>query len=296
MRCSNLVGLLLLAACGGSPASGLSGPSTTTDAGVAGDAGAPVGNEDGGFVVGPTPESDAAVSPPRVVSEVFGHSASTLYRLDPQTKAVTAVGTFAGCNLGAGVIDIALDKDSVLYGTTYSALVRIDRTTARCTTIANGTYPNSLSFVPAGTIDPVKEVLVGYQGSTYVRIDTATGTITSVGSIGSGFQSSGDIVSVIGGSTYLTVNGNGCGDCLVEVNPSTGALVKNWGAVDHASVYGLAFWGGAVFGFNSAGKLFGVEFDRTTLRITPISIPNAPLNLSFYGAGSATSAPLEFPR
>lgn len=294
MRTIALVACTLVAACGGSPASGLAGPAR--DAGSPTDAGATTPEVDGGFVVGPTPESDAAVSPPRVVSEVFGHSATTLFRLDPQTKAVTTVGTFSGCDVGNGVIDIALDKDSVLYGTTYVGLVRIDRTNARCTRIASGTYPNSLSFVPAGTIDPTKEVLVGYQGSSYVRIDTATGAITPVGTLGGGYQSSGDIVSVIGGSTYLTVNGSGCGDCLVEVNPSTGALVKNWGAVDHASVYGLAFWGGTVFGFNSAGKLFSVEFDRTTLRITPIPIPNAPLGLSFYGAGSATSAPLEFPR
>ncbi len=296
MRNSSFVGCVLLAACAGSPASGLAGASSTQDDGGERDAGTAHGEVDAGFVVDPTPESDAAVSPPRVISEVFGHSASTLYRLDPQTKAVAVVGTFAGCSLGGGVIDIALDKDSVLYGTTYTALVRIDRTNARCTTIAEGSYPNSLSFVPAGTLDPAKEVLVGYQGSRYLRIDTTTGATTNVGSIGDGYQSSGDIVSVIGGSTYLTVNGNGCGDCLVEVNPTTGALVKNWGAVAHSAVYGLAFWGGVVFGFNSAGKLFSVEFDRTTLRVTPIAIPSAPLNLSFYGAGSATSVPLEFPR
>jgi hypothetical protein len=296
MRCTALVACTLLAACVDSPPLGLAGPSATPDAARGLDAGAPIGEGDGGFVVGPTPASDASVNPPRVVSEVFGHSASTLYRLDPQTKAVTAVGSFAGCNLGAGVIDIALDKDSVLYGTTFAALVRIDRTNARCTTIASGNYPNSLSFVPAGTLDPAREVLVGYLGSTYVRIDTTSGAITNVGSFGGGYQSSGDIVSVIGGSTYLTVNGNGCADCLVEVNPSTGALVKNWGTVDHSAVYGLAFWGGVVFGFSSSGKLFSVEFDRTTLRVTPIPIPNAPLNLSFHGAGSATSAPLEFPR
>lgn len=295
MRSASIVAWLLLSACAGSSASGLPGPVAATDGGATVDAGASL-EGDGGFVVGPTPEADAAVTPPRVVSEVFGHSAATLYRLDPQTKAVTTVGAFSGCDIGAGVIDIALDKDSVLYGTTFNGLVRIDRTNARCTKIASGSYPNSLSFVPAGTLDPQKEALVGYEGSSYVRIDPATGAKTTVGAIGGGFQSSGDIVSVIGGSTYLTVNGSGCGDCLVEVNPATGALVKNWGSVDHASVYGLAFWGGTVFGFNSAGKLFSVEFDRTTLRITPIAIPNAPSSLSFYGAGSATSAPLEFPR
>jgi hypothetical protein len=276
--------------CAGSAPSGLAPSAGVNDSGAPT---APSG-PDASVVVAPSPDSDAALPPPRVVNEVFGHSASTLYRLDPQTKAVAVVGNFVGC--GNGVIDIALDKDSNLFGTTYDGLVRIDRANARCTSIASGSYPNSLSFVPAGTLDPASEVLVGYQGGTYVRIDTQTGAIRTVGSLGGGYQSSGDIVSVIGGKTYLTVNGNGCADCLVEVNPSTGALVKNWGTVDHPSVYGLAFWGGTVFGFNSQGRLFSVDFNTSSLRITPIAIPNAPSGLSFFGAGSATSVPLEAPR
>jgi hypothetical protein len=286
---SSLAPLLFVVGCSGSASDGLAPSAPRADAGT------PTTNEpDASVVVGPSPDSDAALPPPRVVNEVFGHSANTLYRLEPQTKAVTVVGNFVGCV--EQVIDIALDKDSNLFGTTSAGLVRIDRANARCTVIASGSYPNSLSFVPAGTLDPVSEVLVGYQGSNYVRIDTRTGDISSVGAIGGGYQSSGDIVSVIGGKTFLTVNGNGCGDCLIEVNPSTGALVKNWGAVDHPSVYGLAFWGGTVFGFNSQGKLFSVDFNTSSLRITPIAIPNAPTGLSFYGAGSATSVPLDVPR
>ena len=288
-----LIGSVLLAACSGTSASGLSGSSSTpADAGTGG----PVTEVDAGGAVTVTPGADVDGGPstPRAVSEVFGHSATTLYRLDPTTKAVTTVGTFSGC--GGSVIDIALDKNSNLYGTTSSSLVSIDRTNARCTVIATGSYPNSLSFVPAGTVDANSEALVGYQGSSYVRIDTRTGTVTPIGAIGGGYQSSGDVVSVIGGATYLTVNGNNCGDCLVEVNPSTGALVKNWGSVNHPAVYGLAFWAGTVYGFSDAGKLFSVEFDRTTLRITDLAIPNASSSLSFYGAGSTTSAPLDIPR
>lgn len=286
-----LIGSVLLAGCSGTSASGLAATSTPTDAGTK-----PVTEVDAGgaVTVNPAADVDGGPTTPRAVSEVFGQSATTLYRLDPTTKAVTTVGTFSGC--GGSVIDIALDKNSNLYGTTYASLVSIDRTTARCTVIANGSYPNSLSFVPAGTVDATSEALVGYQGSTYVRIDTRTGTVTPIGAIGGGYQSSGDIVSVIGGATYLTVNGNNCGDCLIEVNPSTGALVKNWGSVDHPAVYGLAFWAGTVYGFSDAGKLFSVEFDRTALRITDLAIPNASSSLSFYGAGSTTSAPLDIPR
>lgn len=137
-------------------------------------------------------------------------------------------GRLPGCG---GVVDIALDKDSKLIGATFGGLYTIDKGNAHCTLIAGGSYPNSLSFVPAGTVNPEKEALVGYLGSTYVRIDPQTGTVSNIGALSGGYVSSGDIVSVKGGKSLLTVNGQGCGDCIVEVNPTTGNLVKNWGPV-----------------------------------------------------------------
>jgi hypothetical protein len=220
---------------------------------------------------------------------VYGHGPDVLYSVDPNTKSVTVVGTFSNCN--GSVIDIALDKDSNMYGTTFGGVFRIDRKTAACTLIKTGTYPNSLSFVPKGTVDPNVEALVAYEGSTYIRIDTTSGAISNIGSIGGGFTSSGDIVSVIGGGTYLTVKGNNCNDCIVEVNPTTGALVKNWGSVGHADVFGLAFWAGTAFGFDNGGELFTITFSGSSVTTQNVPIPNAPPNLQFYGAGSTTSAP-----
>jgi hypothetical protein len=248
------------------------------DAGQNGDTGAP-------------PPHDSGVTQ---VAIVYGHSADTLYAVDPNTKAVTTVGPFVGCD--DTVIDIALNKSSQMYATTFSGVFTVDPTTAVCTLIAAGSYPNSLSFVPAGTLDPTVEALVGYNGASYVRIDPTTGALTTVGSLGSsGYSSSGDIVSVIGGGTYLTVTGGSdcaSNDCLVEVNPTTGALVTNYGSVQHSAVYGLAFWAGNVYGFDSGGDLFEVTFpDAGGLAITTINIPNPPAGLSFYGAGSTTAAP-----
>src|SRR5262249_33737729 len=161
---------------------------------------------------------------------------------------------------------------------TFGGLFKINKSTAVCTQIAVGGYPNSLSFVPAGTVDPVKEALVGYEGSTYVRIDTVTGQVTNIGSLGNaGYSSSGDIVSVIGGGAYLTVNGNNCNDCIVEVNPTTGALVNLIGPLGHFSVYGLAYWGGVAYGFDDGGELF--QIDLMTGMTMVIPIPNAPPGL-----------------
>lgn len=296
MRYLAIASLALLTACGssGNSASGFDSQ----------DSGAPPATGDAS-----TPSSDAATQPASDASlgnvdssapqtgpsEVYGQSADTLYKLDPDTKAVTIVGDFKGCS---SILDIALDKDSHLYGTTSSGLWSINRDSGQCSKIADGTYPNSLSFVPAGTLDPSVEALVGYESDQYVRIDPQTGSKTTVGQIGSGLSSSGDIVSVKGGGTYLTVKGPGCTthDCLIEVNPATGAMVKNWGDVGHSSVFGLAFWAGKVYGFDDAGELFEVSFTGGSISTSPIPIPNATSGLQFWGAGSTTSAPVVPPK
>ncbi len=259
-----------------SGAGGASSATTTADSGVGGGFGGGFGV--GGGTGGSAPEQDA---------EVYGNSADTLYKLDPLTKVVTTIGPFQGCS---DVIDIALDKDSNLYGTTFGGLYTIDRTTAACTLIAPGGYPNSLSFVPAGTLDANSEVLVGYLDATYVRIDTVTGAVTTVGNLSGGLSSSGDIVSVKNGKTLLTVTGAGCNDCIVEVNPKTGDLVKDWGLLGFGAVFGLAFWAGSAYGFSANGDLFQIDFTNGVLSAQSIPIPGNP-NLVFWGAGSTTSAP-----
>jgi hypothetical protein len=279
----------LTVACGSAPPASTYG--SRDKGGADDDDDAPNGNGQFGGETTETPSASSTT--PAGVSEVWSHSADTLYRLDPVTKEVTVVGRFSGC--ATSVIDIALDAQSNIYATTFGSLERIDKATARCTTIAMGQYPNSLSFVPKGTVDPNEEALVGYVGASYVRIDTKTGAVTTIGALGglggAGMESSGDIVSVTNGPTYLTVVGPTCADCIVEVDPKTGAITKNWGPLAHSDVYGIAFWAGSVYAFDAAGGLFEVTFTGGKLGTKAIPIPNAA-NLEFFGAGSTTSAPV----
>jgi hypothetical protein len=139
-----------------------------------------------GGIVDPTTSSTGGGS--NQPAEVFAEGPNTLYKLDPTTKAFTKVGDFVGLSQAdeqGGVIDIAVDKDGQMYGTTYTALWLIDKTNARCTKIADGTYPNSLSLVPAGTVDPSDEALVGYVNADYVRIDKTSGAVTTIGKLSS---------------------------------------------------------------------------------------------------------------
>jgi hypothetical protein len=283
MKLTSLLGfVMLLGACAaGSEDEAGGGPA---DGGSPGNGGAPGngGNNFGGFNDGGgyTPEP-----------EVFGHSRTTLFKLNPTTKDVGIVDTFKECS---NIEDIALDKDSNLYGTNDEGLYSIDKNTATCTLIAAGTYPNSLSFVPAGTLDDNAEALVGFLDDQYVRIDTSTGAISNVGSPwNNGFVSSGDLVSVKNGPSYLTIKDEDpedmvCGDCLVQINPATGAFVKEFGSLDYDRVFGAAFWAGSVYGFTNDGELFEIVIENNELTTNPIATPNG---LSFWGAGSTTSAP-----
>jgi hypothetical protein len=272
------------------------GPDTLTTGGSESDAGTSAGSADssssdsGGTILDvAAPETTGGVSE---IAEVFGHSADTLYRLDPETKEVEEVGTFEGCT--ASIIDIALDADSKMFGAAYGSLWSIDRTSGACTLIADGDYPTSLSFVPAGTVDPDREALVGFVDDEYIRIDTETGDVTPLGTLSGGLVSSGDMVSVANGGSYLTVHDDGdCSDvdCIVEIDPNDGTVLVEYGPLPYAQVFGLAFWAGRAYGFARGGELFEIDFDGDEVTTTLIPIPAAPAMLEFFGAGSTTSAP-----
>jgi hypothetical protein len=240
-------------------------------------------NTDGGTAF----QSDGSLPPPPS-GLVYGHSSTYLYRIDTATRNVSEVGFFAGCG---HVSDIALDETSTLYASNGAELFVVENNTARCTKVAAGAFPNSLSFVPAGTLD-AKEVLVGYEGGNYVKIDTASGATEKVGELGGGFESSGDMVSVKDGKSFVTVKGPGCADCLVEIDPKTGVLTKNWGPLGLSDVFGLAFWGGEIYAFTDGGEVALVKLAGDELTVEKLSVPNAPADLSFRGAGSTTSAPV----
>jgi hypothetical protein len=231
---------------------------------------------------GSTPTAGATV--------VFGHSADTLFRMDPTTRAVTTVGRF---DCATDVTDLAVDAASNAWASSFQGLVRVDLTTARCTFVARGTYPNSLSFVPKGALDPNAEALVGYDGDRYLRIDPQTGATREIGRLGGGYESSGDVVAVEGGGAFLTAKRAGCNDCLLQIDPKTGAMVQDYGPVGRADVFGLAFWGGRLYGFSDAGELFEIAVASGRVAIKPIAIPSAPASLQFWGAGSTTTAPVK---
>lgn len=219
--------------------------------------------------------------PPPVA--VYANSGAALFLLDPVTQAVSVVGDFKGCDK---VVDLAVDATGRIFATTPAGLFRVDPGDATCTLIGGGgvEYPNSLSFVPAGTVDPAVEALVGFRDAAYVRIDETTGAVTPIGALAADFTSSGDLVTLPDGRTYLTVKGGGCNDCIAQVDPKTGNIIEAVGKIGTPDVWGLAYWGGVAYGFTKAGGV--LQIDLSSGVGAPLAWPGFP----FWGAGSSTAA------
>lgn len=221
---------------------------------------------------------------------VYGHSASTLYTVNPSSYAVTTIGDFAwpAGSFMEQMTDIALDKNGNMVGISFDAVYAIDKTTAKCTKLSNfaGGDFNGLSFIAADQSGSGTEVLVGADiaGNVY-SINESSGMQTQLGSYGQGYSSSGDSVSVEG-ATYATVRlGGAAEDYLVKINGQTGAVTQTIGNTGVADIWGLGYWKQKLFGFTESSGL--VVIDVSTGQATPL----AGGNVAWFGAGVTTSAP-----
>ncbi len=253
---------------------------------------------DGDPETAPTPEG-----------AVYAHTYTDLYRLDTTTLVLTKVGPFVresgeAFAPPAGIQDIAIDKNGVMYGVAqeitpappHGQLYRIDYKLPKpkCTPIKTNlnVYANGLTFVPAGMLDPTKEVLVA-SGASWWRIDVGptdtSATATVIGGLPSPWVAvGGDSVGIIGDAVYTTaVSGTGTDSHLLTFDPKTGT-VKDLGATGVHAFWGLGYWGGELFGFVNDGAMWRI--DRKTAKAT--KVPLTIDGLGWYGAAVTTSAPI----
>ncbi len=265
---------LLLAACG--PTNGMNG-------GGNGDGGSSGGGADA------NPNS-ADARPPVLQASVYAHSSSTLYKVDPNTLAVTMVAPFGWPSGSDTMTDIAIDKDGNMVGVSFTNVYAVDKDTAACRLLAplqSGLQFNGLSFVPGIGPDPNgPERLVGATttGEVY-QIDPNTGASTQVGAYGGNYGSSGDIVSVRGFGTVATVTNGGSTDILARLDPTTFAATPI-GDTGYTQIWGVGFWENKVFGFTDTQKF--VLIDTNTGAATEVDTAN----VTWWGAAVTTSAPV----
>lgn len=226
------------------------------------------------------------------VTFVYAHTSSALYKVDPDTLAITKVADFTWSNGSDEMTDIAIDKTGMMIGVSYTAVYRIDVTTAVTTRLSGGLSGgfNGLSFIPAESLGRTgDDVLVGTRNADGVvsEINPMTGATSTVGNMGS-FASSGDLVAVKNFGTVLTADNGFSADRLVRLAPQTFAATAIGSTIGYSEIWGVAFWKGKIFGFTSGGQF--VTIDPTTGTGTLVQ-SNGP---AWWGAAVTTSAPVIF--
>jgi hypothetical protein len=224
---------------------------------------------------------------------VYAHSGSDLFSVDPESLQFSRVGPFLihGATRDEylnDVTDIAIDRNGRIVGTTFHDLLEIDGKTAACTRIAPlppGRSFNGLSWIR--TERGEEQLLATTLDGGVYRIDPVTGNATSVGGLGGGLRSSGDLVSVASYGTLVTVMTVGAAsDQLARVDPATGVATVI-GDTGFKKVWGLGFWKDRVFGFTQTGQFILID-PKTGAGKLVDTISAFP----FWGAGVTTSVPV----
>jgi hypothetical protein len=222
---------------------------------------------------------------------VYAHSATTLYKVDPDTLQVQMVGNFNWGSVGSDqMTDIAIDKNGQMIGVSFTRVFRVDPSNANTTLLSSSLARsfNGLSFVPADQLGMTgDDVLIGTENlsGTVFRVDPMNGTATPVGNMGASYTSSGDLVGIAGFGTVQTVNG-GSGDTLARLATSSFAAAPIGGGTGFSKVWGVAYFKGKVYGFTEGGAF--VLIDPNTGAGTMVSTSG----IAWWGAAVTTVAPV----
>ena len=249
----------------------------------------------------------ACTVPPPANVQIYGHSATTLYRVDPITYAVTTVGAFSGCGTP---FDLAIDASGNMYANSSTSLYKVAYPTTgsgsvTCTFLStNPTSFNGLTFTPTSLLSPspAAEPLHGAanNGGWYKITLSAGGapvTYNLIGYYGGAagvIQSSGDAVGIIGDGEYVMVLSGTTtlpgGDHLWKINPNTGAKITDItpSGSGLSACYGIAYWGGTTYIF-CGGPSSGIYTINTTTGAT--ALVKATPAISWYGAAVTTTSP-----
>jgi hypothetical protein len=228
---------------------------------------------------------DVVVSIPLVQ---YMHSPSTLYTVNDVTGQTSSVAVFGGGCSGIDVGDLAIDRAGNAWvitapsGGGSSSLYTLTLGTAVCGAAVGGLGRrcNALAFAP-DPADGAKDVLFAACSSAFYRVDTTTGATTLVGALGTGLNSSGDIVWVPGRGMFITINDAASTDKLGSIDVATGAATVIGTGVGRAGVYGLGHRAGGIIGY---GNDYVIKIDPTT---GAGSTWNASTGVNAYGAASS---------
>lgn len=195
--------------------------------------------------------------------------------------------------------DVAVDAYGAAYGVGNNGTTfhRVNTANVTCSQIgAAGTFPKATTFALRGTVAANVEVLVGYQDNgDYVRIDTATGAVSTITAGALAGFTIGDVVNV-GLKGYVVLSGGVCGgaSCLWEVSLASGTRVgaSPIGNFPSGPVKGLAHWAGRLYGFVDADQVYRADPANPAGATALGGVPGY-VDVHFRGAGSSPAAPTQ---
>lgn len=248
---------------------------------------------------------------------VWAHSPTTLYRVNMvDNAALEAAWTFVfreanGTTVAnQQMVDIAINSAGEMYGVSWNPTmtgsgthqlyrVAIPQVVGMGTAVSTriGTldyFYNALSFAPPGMVRP-EEVLLGLDNegtfsSSFLDIISTSdaSTVTTLGSLGGGYKSSGDVLAIQDLGLFATVKDADDKNFLARLSPSGTATILGSG-IGFTQVWGLAYWD---------GTLLGVTFDGQILGINPVTGAGTlrrTYDVQLYGAAVAPNVPLMVP-
>jgi hypothetical protein len=230
-----------------------------------------------------------AARPPRLFAASIGGTLlgsvppSDLYSVEASQAGtdclIDRIRTTAGFE--PAVTDLALAPNGQLWAISFDRLYLIDTLTA----IATDRGALGLSDVNALAADARGALYATTLSGSLLSIDPASGTARTIGPLGNGFVSWGDLAFAPDGRLFAALRSATGQAVLITINTSTGqaTLVSPGMVIGNDNVWGLAFAGDQLFGLTT--DIIG---RGTLLDINPTSGQGTYLRaLSFNAGGGA---------
>lgn len=207
-----------------------------------------------------------------IVCEFFGHSGSTLYRVDPFKKTATEVGADL-----PNLQDIDTHPDGTLYGITFDGLYALDQERQEWDRI--GDFGITVDDPNGLAIDSRGDLFATGQDKLY-QIDRETGEAMLVGPMGEPYYSSGDCVVNKRDTLFMTSKHLEDEDTLMIVQANN-AMPMEVGPMGFRQVFGLTSAWGTLFGLTRAGEVIEINSADGASRLI-----HTFEDISWFGAAS----------
>jgi hypothetical protein len=202
----------------------------------------------------------------------LAHTPDTLYRIDPFLNTAEAVTE------APDLWDMDTDPDGTLYAISEVALYRYNVRRAMWIEITPDVQAPGDTNGMAIDLSGIAYIT---SGNRLFTLDLETGQTRRVGSMGPGFESSGDIVINKGNSLYMSSRDGSETDYLVLIDAETGRA-RTVGPIGFNEVYGLTAAWGYLIGVTAKGEVISINSETGEGELLA-SYPD----LAFGGSASA---------